>query len=186
VARVRISCHLIALLLAGALAAGCATHAQATAAVEPPPLNPPEPPARFVLPLTEEPTLPPVIDEPPATSSPVSGTARTPPRNPNPRPATPPPVVETPPAPPPPTPAVLSTNINTAEFEQRIQRQLDRARADLKLVKREQLGTDAQAHFDAAQGFIRQAEGALKVKNLIYAGQLADKAATMAALLKKG
>ena len=47
------------------------------------------------------------------------------------------------------------------------------------------MGTDAKAQFDAALGFIRQADEALKVKNLIYAGQLADKAATMAALLKK-
>jgi hypothetical protein len=66
-----------------------------------------------------------------------------------------------------------------------VRAQLDLARANLAQVSRPTLGTDAKAHYDAAQGFIRQADEALKVKNLIYAGQLADKAATMAALLRK-
>jgi hypothetical protein len=60
-----------------------------------------------------------------------------------------------------------------------------RAQADLGQVNRQNLGADARAQYDSALGFIRQAEEALKVKNLIYAGQLADKAATMAALLKR-
>jgi hypothetical protein len=94
--------------------------------------------------------------------------------------------VETPAPPvPTPTPAILLTSANTAEFERRVVAQLNKARADLDQVSRPALGTEAQAHFDAAKGFIRQADEALKVKNLIYAGQLADKAATMAALLRK-
>ena len=65
-----------------------------------------------------------------------------------------------------------------------MEKQLSRAQSDLDQVKRP-LGPDAQAQFDAAQGFIRQAREAIKVKNWIYAGQLADRAATMAALLRK-
>ena len=52
-------------------------------------------------------------------------------------------------------------------------------------MKRSALGSDARAQFDSAMGFVRQADEALKVKNLVYAGQLADKAATMAALLRR-
>ena len=92
--------------------------------------------------------------------------------------------METPPPTPTPAPAILLTSVNSPEFEQRIQGQINKAKEDLNQVKGP-LGTEAKAHFDAARGFIRQAEEALKVKNLIYAGQLADKAATMAALLKK-
>jgi hypothetical protein len=81
---------------------------------------------------------------------------------------------------------VLQTTANTAAREKQVHDLLTQARADLLRVNRKSLGQDARAQFDSAQGFIRQAEEALKVKNLVYAGQLADKAATMAALLRKG
>jgi hypothetical protein len=145
-------------------------------------LNVPEPPGRYVLPRTEQRTLPAPIEEPQPSSSAAVPT-KPPVRSPNPRPAAPPPA-EPPPVPTP-TPAILLTSANTAEFEKRVRDQLDRARNDLNQVNRDALGTDAKAHFDAARGFIRQAEEALKVKNLIYAGFLADKAATLAALLRK-
>ena len=111
-------------------------------------------------------------------------------RTPNPRgsstASSPPAVVSEPPPPAPtPAPAILLTSANTAEFENRVREQLNRARGNLSQVNPKDLGTDAKAHYAAAQGFIRQADEALKVKNLIYAGQLADKAATMAALLRK-
>lgn len=180
----RVPFHLIGLLLAGGLATGCATHAQPLPSADPPGLNAPEPPVRYVVPPTEEPTLPAAV-EPPSGEAPPAATSKTPVRNPSPRPSTPP-AVEAPPVPTPtPAPAHLLTSANTAEFELRVNKQLDLARSNLAKVKREDLGADAKAHFDAAQGFIRQAVEALKVKNLIYAGQLADKAATMAALLRK-
>ena len=171
------------LLLAGGLAAGCSAHAEPLTPSATPALNVPEPPGRYVLPATEQQTLPPAIDEPPASSG-AAVTSKPPVRNPNPRPATPPPAEPPPPAPTP-TPAILLTSANTAEFEKRVRAQLDQARTHLAQVSRPALGTDAKAHYDAAQGFIRQADEALKVKNLIYAGQLADKALTMAALLRK-
>jgi hypothetical protein len=150
-----------------------------------PGLNAPEPPGRVVVPAAQQPTLPPVVNEPATT--PASATTRTPVRNPMPRPTAPPPV--DPPAtdPPPATlpPPTLLTSANNAEFEKRVREQLKGAQANLSQVNPKSLGPDARAQYDSAQGFVRQAEEALKVKNLVYAGQLADKAATMAALLRR-
>jgi hypothetical protein len=173
-------------LLVGGLAAGCSAHAEPLMPTATPALNAPEPPARYVLPLPEQPTLPASTEDPPSGSSAAPGT-KSPVRTPNPRPTvTPPPAEPPPPVPTPtPTPTILLTSANNADFEKRVRAQLDTARANLDRVSRQALGTDAKAHYDAAQGFIRQANEALKVKNLIYAGQLADKAATMAALLRK-
>ena len=158
----------------------CSARAQAVTPAGTPALHAPEPPARVVVPAPERPTLPP---DPPATAAgtPARGRDTAPQVN---RPAATP----TPPAEPPPAatpPPFLLTTANTAEFEQRVRVQLMRAQADLGQVNRQNLGADARAQYDSALGFIRQAEEALKVKNLIYAGQLADKAATMAALLKR-
>lgn len=172
------------LLLVGGLAAGCSVHAEPITPSATPELNVPEPPGRYVLPAPDQPTLPPQIEEQPATSGAVP-TATKPVRNPAPRVVSSPPPVETPPPAPTPAPAILLTSANSPEFEKRVIAQLNKARGDLDQVSRPALGTEAQAHFDAAKGFIRQAEEALKVRNLIHAGQLADKAATMAALLKK-
>jgi hypothetical protein len=80
---------------------------------------------------------------------------------------------------------VLLTTANTQEFEKRVRAQLQLAQRDLGQVNPRTLGAEARAQYDSALGFIRQAGEALKVRNLVYAGQLADKAATMAALLKK-
>jgi hypothetical protein len=148
-----------------------------------PVLNVPEPPGRYVLPAPDQPTLPQQIEEPAPTSGAPASTTK-PVRNPNPRVASSPPPVETPPPTPTPAPAILRTSVNSPEFEQRVKYKINKAKGDLDQVKTP-LGTEARAHFDAAKGFIRQAEEALKVKNLIYAGQLADKAATLAALLRK-
>ena len=63
--------------------------------------------------------------------------------------------------------------------------ELLQATADLGQINRLNLGTDARGQYDSALRFIRQSEEALKVKNLVYASQLADKAATMAALLRR-
>ncbi|HUR20480.1 MAG TPA: hypothetical protein VMZ90_06705 [Vicinamibacterales bacterium] len=183
--RMRVPAHVTGLLLVGGLAAGCSAHAEPLTPSASPALNVPEPPGRYVLPATEQQTLPPPIEEASSTSA-APPTSRPPVRTPNPRPAAPPQAEPPPPAPAPtPTPAILLTSANSPAFEKSVQEQLKRARTDLGQVTRATLGTDARAQFDAAQGFIRQADEALKVKNLIYAGQLADKAATMAALLKK-
>ncbi len=43
--------------------------------------------------------------------------------------------------------------------------------------------TDGRAQYDTAKRFLQQAEEALKTRNYVFAGKLADKAATMAAVL---
>lgn len=179
----RVAVRVTGLLLVGGLAAGCSAHAEPLTASSTPALNVPEPPGRYVLPATEQQTLPPPIEEAPPSGA-AAVTTKPQVRSPNPRPASPPPA-EPPPPVLSPAPAPLLTSANSPAFERSVQDQLARARADLATVSRPNLGTDAKAHFDAAQGFIRQADEALKVKNLIYAASLADKAATMAALLKK-
>jgi hypothetical protein len=178
----RVPAQVTGLLLAGGLAAGCSAHAEPLTPSSAPALNVPEPPGRYVLPVTEPQTVPPPIEETPPSGA--AAVATKPPGRPNPRPATPPPAEPPPPAPTP-APAPLLTSANSPAFEKSVLAQLTRARADLATVSRPNLGTDGKAHFDAAHGFIRQAEEALKVKTLIYAASLADKAATMAALLKK-
>jgi hypothetical protein len=58
-----------------------------------------------------------------------------------------------------------------------------RAQADLNRVDYESLGHDARANYDQAKRFITQAEEALRVKNLVFAETVADKAATLAGQL---
>ena len=45
------------------------------------------------------------------------------------------------------------------------------------------LNADGRAQFETARRFLQQAEEALKARNIVFAGKLADKAATMAAVL---
>jgi len=174
--------RLIVFALGGALLSGCAANAAPLVPTGEPALNAPEPPARVVVPAPEQPTLPPVEEPPPAAETTTKPTRTAPPR---------PPVATTPPTEPPPPPVsttpppVLQTSANTAEFERRVRGQLTLAQTNLAQINPRNLGVEARAQYDAARGFIRQAEDALKVKNLVYAGQLADKAATMAALLRR-
>jgi len=168
---------IVGVLILCAAGAACAARAQALGPAGTPALHAPEPPARVVVPAPERPTLPPV-DEPVPVVAPARN-RETPP------PATRSAATPAPPSAAVPPPQVLLTTANTAEFEKSVRAQLMRAQADLGQVSRLSLGADARAQYDSALGFIHQAEEALKVKNLIYAGQLADKAATMAALLKR-
>jgi hypothetical protein len=169
----------------GAVGSACAAKVQAVTPTGAPALKAPEPPARVVVPAAERPTVPGPPDEPvPATTG---GTApgrgrETPPVRTTPPPPNTPPVETAPVVAPPP---VLLTTSNSPEFEKRVRAQIQKAQTDLGQVNPRTLGADARAQYDSALGFIRQAEDALKVKNLVYAGQLADKAATMAALLKR-
>ena len=75
--------------------------------------------------------------------------------------------------------------MDTGEYVQRIRRQLAQANTHLAQVNPRTLGAETKAQYDAARGFVRQSEEALKVRNLLFASQLAVKAATMAALLRK-
>ena len=164
--------------------AGCAAKAAPLGPTGLPALDVPEPPTRLVVPPTEPDIVPPVEAVPPATSEvkPPRPRETPPPRTATP-PPTDPPVVDPPVVAPP--PPVLSTSADTTNLEKRVRDKLAQAIADLGQVNRLNLGTDARGQYDSALRFIRQSEEALKVKNLVYASQLADKAATMAALLRR-
>ena len=60
---------------------------------------------------------------------------------------------------------------------------MDRASRDLSRVNAGALNHDGRAQLDQARRFLQQADEALKVRNIVFAGRLADKAATMAAIL---
>jgi hypothetical protein len=60
---------------------------------------------------------------------------------------------------------------------------LGRATRNLSRVNAATLNNDGRAQYDQARRFIEQAEEALKIRNIVFAGKLADKAATMAAVL---
>ena len=174
--------HSLAVVLLLALGAGgCAARA-ATLAPEPelPELTPPPAPPRIVAIYVEPVDLPPV--EAPAAAEPVS------PARPAPKPVTAPPAseVEIPQGPPPPPPPALTLTPrpgSEAKTEASIRALLDRASADLSRVNGNALSADGLTQFEAARRFVQQAEEALKVRNLVYAGKLADKAAVMAAVL---
>lgn len=149
--------------------AACGARAEVRTPTDVPVLQPATPPERIIVPAPERPTLPDPEAAPPAG----------PPAPARPRGSQPPARQVLPP------PPVLSTTANTADFERRIRDQVRQAEADLSQVNRAKLGANARAQYDAARGFIRQCEEALTVRNLIFASQLADKAATMAALLRR-
>jgi len=95
--------------------------------------------------------------------------------------AAPPAVVPAPPGTPPMLP--LQTTANVTEVERNIRARIAQATRDLDRTDYRALSTERRTEYDTARRFIHQAEEALKVKNLVFAEQLADKAATLAAAL---
>ena len=79
----------------------------------------------------------------------------------------------------------MQTTANAGQVEQRVRGMLTNAGRDLARIDYRALGVDAQAQYDIAKRFTEQAEEALKAKNLLFAEQLADKAAALAAQLLK-
>ena len=77
----------------------------------------------------------------------------------------------------------LQTTANVTEVERNIRARIAQATRDLDRTDYRALSTERRTEYDTAKRFIQQAEDALKVKNLVFAGQLADKAATLAAAL---
>jgi hypothetical protein len=59
------------------------------------------------------------------------------------------------------------------------------ANFNLNRIDYGRLNADARGQYDSAKGFVRQAEEALRGKNLVFASYLADKAATLAARLRE-
>lgn len=171
-------------LTAAGLMAGCAK-AQATAPPAMPVLAPPDVPPRIVAEYRPDPPLP---------AEPVGAEAVAPPprpvRAPRREPARPDTPVEEPQAPPaavlptmPPPALVLQAPGSTAKVDQSVRQLLARAARDLSRLDYRVLDADRRTQYDTAQGFMQQAEDALKSRNVMFAGKLADKAATMAAAL---
>ncbi len=155
-----------------------------------PPLAPPPPPERVVAP-------PDTSQEPPAPAPEPEQKAprRAAPRNqgaretaPKTEPAKPVPPVVAPPAGPPaqqqPATTLQTTSpATTLEMDRTARGLLAQAKNDLGRVKPGTLNADGRGQFEAARRFIEQADQALKEQNFVLALRLADKAATIAAVL---
>jgi hypothetical protein len=161
----------------------CAAKAQVRTEAELPLLDPPSPPPRVVVQYEPEPepiaAVPPVENAVPA--KPAARPSR-PEQRPEPVPATPDPV-ETVARPPAPSLTLSPTPGTEAQTVVAIRDLLGRATRDLSRVNPASLNTDGKAQYESARRFIQQAEDALKTRNVVFAGKLADKAATMAAVL---
>jgi hypothetical protein len=185
----RVVAQLPIIALMALAAAGCAK-ARASALPAGPPLETPLPPPRVVSsPIESEP----IVTEVPPIEGPSPRTPPNAPRAAAPRPerTDPPPATATtqaPPATPPPTeepPRTLQTTANATQAEQRIRGLLANAVRDLGRIDYRALSVDAQAQYDIAKRFTQQADEAMKGKNIVFAEQLADKAAALAAQLLK-
>jgi hypothetical protein len=177
-------CVVVAMLAASA--AGCA---KAHARTEPvmPELTPPPPPPRLVEQYIDEPV--PTIDPSPAENALSVPPARTTAKPPAPRPETaavkpePPPAIEPPRPATPPSLTLKPAPGTPSATEASIRGLLGRASRDLGRVNYSALTSDGKAQYDTARRFIQQSEEGLRNGNLVYAGKLADKAATMASVL---
>jgi hypothetical protein len=170
--------RLALVLAAAAIGSACLKAEARTPAPTPPPLEAPAPPGRVIIPVTvrvPEPPPPVVEPEPPPARPPASAgssTTRPPDR------ASPPSSSQPPP--------VLQTTSNTAAIEVRVRELVSKARGDLARIDRGKLRDNARDQYDTAQRFIQQAEENLKIKNHLYAQQLAESAAALAGGLVKG
>ena len=172
-----------ALLLALIASAAACGKLQAKAPTPMPALDMPAPPGRLIIPtvLPEPPPEP--APTPPASppSRPPSATTTRPAE----RPAPPTPTPTPEPSPTPTAAPVLQTTPDVSGLEQKAQAQLDRAKIDLQKVSYKNLNADARLQYDTAWQYIGQAQDALKMKNYVFANQLAEKAAVLANLLVK-
>ena len=170
-------------LLTASLGA-CAARAQVRSEAPVPPLDPPPPPPRVVA--TYEPEPEPIAVAPPVEPAAPVRPAIRPPRpeqKPEPAVSTPEPVESV--ARPTPGPSLTLTPSpgSEAQTANAIRNLLGQATRDLSRVNVASLNNDGRAQYDTARRFIQQAEDALKSRNIVFAGKLADKAATMAAVL---
>jgi hypothetical protein len=169
-------------LAGAALTTGCAS-ARAAAPEPLPVLAAPDAPPRVVAEYLPDPPLPaePVSAEAVAASPRLARpTRREPPRagttveEPQSAPATP--------APSPPSLAMQNTGAN-AKADQSVRILLSQAARDLGRVNYQTLDADGRTQYDTARRFMQQADEALKARNVVFAGKLADKAATLASVL---
>jgi len=180
----------VAALVALTLSAGACARLHARTAG--PALETPVPPPRVIpqaaQPIESQPIVasPPVGEVQPATPpsiKPPEAAPAAPP--PVPPPATPPVATAPPTAPPAQEPPPTLTTTNPEAAEQRTLNALANARRDLSRINVQALSPDGKAQYDIARRFVAQATEALNAKNFEFAQQLADKAATLAALLQR-
>ncbi len=173
------------------ISAGC-HRAHAKTLPESPPLEVPAVPPREVVPIEVETPQPmPLPEEPARTPTPrLRPSPQQTPRAEQPR--TEAPKIEQPPveAPKPEEepakpPALLQTTPPNTEgdLERGIRASLTRAQTDLNRIDAARLNADARVQYETAKSFIRQAEQAVRAKNLSFAKIVADKAAVLAAQL---
>jgi outer membrane biosynthesis protein TonB len=182
--------RLCPLLMLVALAVGGCAKAHAKTQPEPIALDVPLPPARVIAPpAPDEPLSPPVTEPParqekPAHSAPSHAEPRTETPHAD-RKAEPPPVPEpVKPAPASPAPTLQQAMpASPVEVERQVRDQIALAQRDLGRVDYGGLSADGKSQYDTAKRFIEQADQALKEKNLVLAGKLAEKAAGLAGVL---
>ena len=183
-----VSVFAVALLVP--LVSGC-VRAHAKAGPDTPALDVPAPPPRAIEPLEVDADAAPSKPEEPARAAvparqrpAPTPTPTPPPTRTDPPPAEPPKVVEEPPKPAAP-PTTLQTTPAAEEnaVERAIRVTLSRAASDLNRVDYRVLDVDARTQYDTAKRFIQQSDEAIRTKNLVFAKNLADKAATLAAQL---
>jgi outer membrane biosynthesis protein TonB len=181
------------LVLVSVVASGCMRTAAKTTP-DAPPLDMPAPPPREMEPNDAETPQPvPLVAEPARSTPPRPRPApreqppRVEPPKPEPPKPEPPPVEPIKPAEEPPKPpSTLQTTPATAEEERGIRASLSRATSALNRIDYRVLNADAKTQYDTAKRFIKQADDAVKAKNLVFAKNLADKAAAIAAQLGGG
>jgi len=161
----------------------CAAKAQARTEVEMPVLDPPPAPPRVVASYPMEPEAAPVapVVEAAAPARPPVRPQR--PEKPEPAPPAPEPVQEAARAVSPPSLTLAPSPGTETQTVAAIQDLMARAARNLSRVNQASLNADGRTQFDTARRFLQQADEALKSRNIVFAGKLADKAATMAAVL---
>ena len=180
---------ILPLAVCACLTSGC-FGLRARAVTAPTPLDMPEPPPRVVEVREPETPAPIPLPEEPVRNTPTRPGPNRPATEPA-RPAQPPAAPETPVdaakpeelTPRPPTTLQTTPTQREEEVERRIQGQLGQARADLNRINYQALTSDGRTQYEQAKRFVSQAEDALRAKNLVFANNLADKAATLAAQL---
>lgn len=174
--------RLLTLVLLTVTLGACAAKAQVRTEVEMPLLDPPPPPPRVVTLYPEEATpvqLAPAV-EPATPARPPARPSR--PEN-RPEPAAAPEPVADVARPAPPSLTLTPSPGTETQTVAAIRELMARASRDLTRVNAASLSGDGRAQFETARRFLQQAEEALKARNVVFAGKLADKAATMAAVL---
>lgn len=150
-----------------------------------PELEVPPPPPRDVEPTDAQLPQPvPLVDAPVRTVERPRVSPPPPPRDVKPEPKPEPPAEPKPVEEQRPATTLQTTPIDReAELERRVRGTLQTATADLNRVDYRKLNSDVQLQYDTAKSFVRQAEEALKSKNLVFAQTMAEKAATLASQL---